>query len=301
MATIFKKQSSRPLTNYQKSINAAAVELCLQTPGLLHNRQVLLDTAREKIINEGFQFVKGKSRSKKGQHSQQNEPKRPKQLNQELRDTRLQCIEEMIKDYDERITFKDKRIAACLNVSNFKACDELKDEIIDLKEKKRQLEAEKKSLLLSNRKSKWYYRRKSLTSSDSTCCESSTPISSSNEASSPLHTSGPVGSLAFRYSPDIQHIQNTSTDSNEPLETTTSSSDVSNSISLINNDPCASQPALLDSSETDFLCYPQESSPASDPPLNNDPCASQPALLDSSGTSTNFLCHPQESSPVLPF
>ena len=182
-------------------------------------------------------------------------------------------------------------------MSNFKACDELKDEIIDLKEKKQQLEAEKKSRILSNRKSKWYYRRKSFASSDSTCCESSTPISSSNEASSPLHTSGSVasGSLAFHYSPDIQHnIQNTSTDSNEPLETTTSSSDASNSV----------RPALLDCSETDcYPCYPQdlESSPTDPPslpsPLNN---ASQPALLAIDSSETNFLCHPrpQESSPA---
>ena len=57
MATIYKKESKRPLTNYQRRVNEAAVELCLQNPGLLHTRKTLIETARSKIIDEGFQFV----------------------------------------------------------------------------------------------------------------------------------------------------------------------------------------------------------------------------------------------------
>ena len=65
MSTIFKKETRRPLTNYQKRINEAAQELCVANPGLLQKRKLLLDEARTKILQEGFQFVKGKSRSKK--------------------------------------------------------------------------------------------------------------------------------------------------------------------------------------------------------------------------------------------
>ena len=52
MATIYKKESKRPLTNYQKSVNEAAIELCLQHPGLLHTRKNL---ARAKVIEDGYQ------------------------------------------------------------------------------------------------------------------------------------------------------------------------------------------------------------------------------------------------------
>lgn len=62
MAIIDKKESSRPLSKYQLKMNDAAVQLCLQNHGLL--RKVLMDAARDKIIADGFQFAKGKPRSK---------------------------------------------------------------------------------------------------------------------------------------------------------------------------------------------------------------------------------------------
>lgn len=54
MATIYKKQSSRPLSNYQLRMNEAAIKLCLKNPGLLRKRQALVDAAREEIIEQGF-------------------------------------------------------------------------------------------------------------------------------------------------------------------------------------------------------------------------------------------------------
>lgn len=69
MAIIYRKESARPLSKYQKKINDAAQQLCLQNPGLLKKRQLLIDTARAQIIADGFQSVKGKSRSKKDQQS----------------------------------------------------------------------------------------------------------------------------------------------------------------------------------------------------------------------------------------
>lgn len=65
MATIYKKTSSRPLSLYQKRMNEASQKICLKNPGLLRSHQKMMECAREKIMDEGFQFVKGKSRSKK--------------------------------------------------------------------------------------------------------------------------------------------------------------------------------------------------------------------------------------------
>ena len=66
MAIIYKKESKRPLTSYQRRINEAAQELCIKNPGLLHKRKLLMEEARQKILDEGFQFVKGKSQSRRG-------------------------------------------------------------------------------------------------------------------------------------------------------------------------------------------------------------------------------------------
>ena len=60
MAIIYRKETNRPLFEYQR-MNDAAQQFCLQNPGLIRKRQLLIDTARERIIADGFQFVKGKS------------------------------------------------------------------------------------------------------------------------------------------------------------------------------------------------------------------------------------------------
>ena len=173
MDIIYRKESSRSLSEYQKHMNTAAQQLCIKNPRLLRKRQLLIDEARTKILEEGFQFVKGKSRSKKGLIKSEIEPKPKRQkMNQDVRDTRMKALEE-IKDYDERISFKERRIATSLNISDYKACDELKDAVMELKKKKRELEAEMKHIATSNRQSIWYYRKKSLDNSGS----SSEPLS----------------------------------------------------------------------------------------------------------------------------
>ena len=74
MATIFRKETTRPLTNYQRKMNEAAYELCAANPGLLRTRSLLMEKACAKIIEEGFQSVKGKSRSKKDLNPSDDQP-----------------------------------------------------------------------------------------------------------------------------------------------------------------------------------------------------------------------------------
>lgn len=62
LALIYKKETSRPLSKYQVEMNKAAQALCIQQPSLIRNRKTLMDSARDKLIADGFQFVKGKSR-----------------------------------------------------------------------------------------------------------------------------------------------------------------------------------------------------------------------------------------------
>lgn len=45
--------------------NEAAQRLCVANPALLRKKKALMEEALNLIIDEGFQFVKGKSRSKK--------------------------------------------------------------------------------------------------------------------------------------------------------------------------------------------------------------------------------------------
>ena len=105
------------------------------------------------MLENGFQFVKGKSRSKRGIPKDSAEPKykRPK-MNQEMRESRLKELEDSIKDYNERITFKERK-GASLNVAS---CDELKEAVIELNKKRSELEAELKRLSMSSCKMNHY-------------------------------------------------------------------------------------------------------------------------------------------------
>lgn len=161
MATIYKKETTRPLTNYQKRMNEAAQELCLANPGILQNRKLLLDAAQEKIIDQGFQFAKGKSRSRKGANCEDKPTPKRWKCSQTIRDQRLKDIEEDCQDLSDRISFKEKRIAACENVRDYKKCDELREEITNLKQQRRLLQMELKGIKKSNYQSQWYYKRKS--------------------------------------------------------------------------------------------------------------------------------------------
>ncbi|KAI9303656.1 hypothetical protein BJ944DRAFT_241251 [Cunninghamella echinulata] len=68
-ATIYGKNTKRKLTNYEQAINQASVELALQDPSLLIQKGKLFDMAKKKLLEEGYCYKRGKSRSKLITHS----------------------------------------------------------------------------------------------------------------------------------------------------------------------------------------------------------------------------------------
>ena len=97
-----KKEMLRPLTNYEKRMNEASVEIYLNRPGFLRkSKSERLAAARAKIIDEGFQFVKGKTRSL-NKNSNLVPPSKRKQTN-DVREWRLKELDDQLKDMNERI------------------------------------------------------------------------------------------------------------------------------------------------------------------------------------------------------
>ena len=88
------QSKSRFIHDYQKRMNKAAQELCVVNPGYIRTKQELMNAARAKIIDEGFEFVKGKSRSKTAKDANvvDSTPKQSK-CSQNVRDQRLKYIE----------------------------------------------------------------------------------------------------------------------------------------------------------------------------------------------------------------
>ena len=132
MAIIYRKETSRPLSKYQRRMNDAAQQVCLQNPDLIRKWQLFIHSARQRIIADGFQFVKGKSQSKKDLKDGELVPvaKRSK-LSQSFRENRIHEIED-IWDLNDRLKFKDGRISAALNIKKYKKCDEITMPLMNL-------------------------------------------------------------------------------------------------------------------------------------------------------------------------
>ena len=90
-------------------------------------------------------------------------------------------LEEDLVGINKRISIKDSRCEAGAAVKNFKLCDQLSDEIPELKQQRREKEAEVRELQKKEKKSRWYMRKKRLSESD--LLESSDDTESSSTAS----------------------------------------------------------------------------------------------------------------------
>ena len=62
--SIIYKEGKRELRDFEKRVNAAASELCLENVGLLDRRGELLNLARKRVMEEGYVLKKGCWRSK---------------------------------------------------------------------------------------------------------------------------------------------------------------------------------------------------------------------------------------------
>lgn len=189
-AVIFGRDpaKSSKLTTYHEKVNEAAKDLCLQNPELLSDRAKLLELSREKVHQEGYQYRKGTSRSKRLHYdSQQGTSKRPK-ITEDVRLRRISELEEDIKDATDQITIKEKRRNLASTSHQYKNCDRLTSQITMLRQKLREHRSELNQLQKKQRKSKWYKGKKRSSStppplSPTTSISSSSPSPSSSSVS----------------------------------------------------------------------------------------------------------------------
>ena len=134
---------SRRLTAYHIKMNAAAMDLCLQNPELLSDRTKLLELSRERVHEQGYQYRKGVSRSKRLQEDskQPQTPKRAK-VSEDVRLTRISELEEDIKDATDQIDIKEKRRNLASTAHQYKDCDRLTSQISHLRLKIREYRSE---------------------------------------------------------------------------------------------------------------------------------------------------------------
>ena len=150
----------KPLSSYHTAMNKASAQLCMKDPSLLWNRGSLLEKSRKVVDDTGYVYKKGKSRSKYLNPSLEATliPKRRKVATEE-RQKRLEAVQEDLKDVADRLSFKEKRRQAAETVRNYKLCDELTEEISNLKSQKRELEAELDILKKKSKRSQLYKKK----------------------------------------------------------------------------------------------------------------------------------------------
>ena len=162
---IFGRKSEK-ISDYQKRMNEASMELCLVNPNLISNRGLLLEQARKKVNDSGYIYKKGKSRSKILNSEDENPPPKRRKISKEYRLQRISELQDKIKDLENRIGYKIKRREAASNNRLYNDCDELTEQISDLKCQKHQLNIELVALNQKQKKSSWYdsNRKKQVTS-----------------------------------------------------------------------------------------------------------------------------------------
>lgn len=191
---------------------------------MLRRRGELLILAKQRVHDSGYNYRKGRSRSKSyGSVEESTHPKRIKTTADE-RYERIRSLKEEVKDLKERVSYKRKRIEIAEVSKNYKLCDQLSEEVSELSKTMRLLEVELNLLQKKEKKSQRYYQRKRESDSDSSSSHrscSSSAASSIGERSPPFDP--PVKRSPFRLvSPPVVSTPSTSVSvssaSHEPVQ-----------------------------------------------------------------------------------
>ena len=215
-SVIYGRNSAAKLNDYQKQMNEVSKRLCMANPDLLTNRSLLIEKCRVELHNSGYSYKKGKSRSKAFETSSSDgaTPKRQK-ISEELRTSRISELEDRIKDLNDTLVYKEKRREKESNVHNYKECDELTQQMSQVKAERRLLEKELEQLKKKSQRSSTYLKRKKKVSKQTSCgsssdSRSSTPLFSPRSEDkhrakscedSPSISSGPVSPSNSTISP----------------------------------------------------------------------------------------------------
>ena len=180
------------LTDFQKKVNAAAAEIALRDPTLVHkgNRGKLLDLARQQVSGDGYIFKKGKSRSKL--YGEPSPPAKRTKISESLRSQRMVELRDEIESIDNHLRIKEKRLGQSEASQNYAQCDRFYEEIRELKGARREKSRELVQLEVKEKRAVRYrntrINRSPVTehSRSGTPTPSPEPASSSGEAISPV-------------------------------------------------------------------------------------------------------------------
>ena len=157
---IYGRKDESKLTPYQKVINKAAFELCLDNPKLMNDRGELLNLSRNKVDEEGYAYKKKRSRSKAfGGGNLKQESKKIK-LSSEFRQRRIKEVSEDINSLNVTLSLLEKERYKQLNMSKYGQAASVEEQLSSKRKEKRALEEGLTKLQMKESKSKRYHMGK---------------------------------------------------------------------------------------------------------------------------------------------
>lgn len=171
------------LTKYQKSINAAAFQLCLENPSLVKTKGKLLDLARKKVDSDGYTYVKKRSRSTRfGAESgrKENKVEKREKLTDGLRQKRIAEFCENIETIDKVISCLESERAKLVNMQKYSQAAQILQQMGEKRKEKRQLSDQLTTIRAKEAKSKSYHKNKQ---SSCTKSKSVSDVKSDNQRS----------------------------------------------------------------------------------------------------------------------
>ena len=111
------------------------------------------------MADDGYLFVKGKSRASGSQSDSDDAPKR-KKTDATQRAREMKVLQANIVTLESRMQFKKQMLEKARSVNNFKLCDDISGDIINVRKEKRIAEKQLEALQKTQAKSQWYHKRK---------------------------------------------------------------------------------------------------------------------------------------------
>lgn len=160
---IYGKADTDNLTKYQKSINDAAFKLCLENANLIQNKGKLLDLARKKLDDDGYNYVKRRSRSKTFGSEKgivEDKVEKRQKLTEEMRQRKVSEISEDIETVNKIMSCLENERVKLVNMQKYSQAGQVLQQIAEKRKEKRKLSDQLAIIQAKEARSKHYHSNK---------------------------------------------------------------------------------------------------------------------------------------------
>ena len=113
-----------------------------------------MDKAKKRVIEDGYVFAKGKSRSKF--EELESPVKKRAKISSEERTGEIESLQENLKILNTRLMFKNQQLQKEKSMSNYKQCNQISAEILEVRKEKKSVDCQLTVLVKKEAKARWY-------------------------------------------------------------------------------------------------------------------------------------------------